>query len=186
MIPAAQAPQDNPENPPPEKTEEAEEKPAPKPAKPLPAWVPAAVMGLFLFLTVGVGYVIWLVVNTWHLVRDDFTHMSSGRVVEKQRYEDALGWGSELMVDKKPGKPARIRFLLHDSARHPITDAVVEILMTQSQTPGAKPVSAALKMDEPGVYRGEVEMEGSGLWEAQIRVTQGKNSYQVTQRVMVP
>jgi nitrogen fixation protein FixH len=177
-----------------EKEVVAEEKPAApaapaKPAKkPMPAWMSLVAVAFFIGLAAGVGYVIWLLVNTFNLVKDDVaaTRAGTGRVVERLQQEDVLGRGSELLIDKKPGKPARIRFLLRDANRQPITSAVVDIVVIRPGDPTTPPVRAKLQMLEPGVYRGEVDLKQAGRWEAQILVQEGKNSYQVTQPIILP
>ena len=175
----------------PEATPETAAEPAaaPKPPrKPLPAWVTLAGIVLFVIVALTVGYLIWLLANTFELSRQDNTYgmYGVGRVVDKKTYEDVQGWGSELMIDKKPDLPARIRFLLHDKMRKPITDAEVGIWMTPVDGAEVAPTKADLKMVEPGVYRGEVNIPQGGLWEARIQVKEHGNAYQITQRVTVP
>jgi nitrogen fixation protein FixH len=175
-----------------EKTEGAEEKPAAPPSKSakkqMPAWVGLAAIVFFLVLAMGVGYVVWLVVNTFGLVQEDANRAraTQGRVVEKLQQDDLLGRGSELLIDKKLDKAARIRFLLRDGNRQPVPDAVVNIKMLRPDDPQAPPILAKLQMLEPGVYRGEVNLDKGGVWEAQILVQEGKSSYQVTKRIALP
>jgi hypothetical protein len=150
--------------------------------------ITASVTFLFLFMAAGIAYIIWLLLATFHVIDEDslFKKNLSGRVVERQRYEDPLGWGSELLIDKKPDKPARIRFLLHSKDKQPVTDAVVTILFLQPTKPKTPTIAGELVMKEPGVYRAEIDIKGGGLWEARVRVKQGANSYQVSQQITLP
>ncbi|HVY12506.1 MAG TPA: FixH family protein [Alphaproteobacteria bacterium] len=156
--------------------------------KPMPTWMGLAFLGLFLFLALAVGYILWLVFTSYNLASDEsyFKSFRDGRVVQKKTYKDPLGLDSELMVDKKRDKPARIRFLLRNKYRQPITDAKVDVRMVRPFDPKAKAYQAALAMSEPGVYRGEVDMPEGGEWEAHILVHQGQSAYQVTERVIIP
>jgi hypothetical protein len=175
-----------------EKKEGSADKPAappPKPAKKsMPAWVGLAAIVFFLILAMGVGYVAWLLVNTFGLVQEDANRAraTQGRVVEKLQQEDPLGRGSELLIDKRLDKAARIRFMLRDGNRQPVPDAVVNIKMRPLGDSKTPPLEAKLQMLEPGVYRGEVPLDKGGVWEALIMVQEGENSYQVTKRISLP
>ncbi len=166
----------------------AEEKKAHPPRKKeRPPVFGAALILLFFAMALGIGYLLWLVFTTYKLVDPEayLRAMRQGRVVERQSHEDALGWGSELLIDKKPDKKARIRFLLRNRLRRPVTDARVEIRLIDPNDFSVRSRRVRLAMKEPGVYRGEVDIK-SGFWEAQIRVTEKGTAYQVTTRIFVP
>jgi nitrogen fixation protein FixH len=160
----------------------------PKPKQPLPAWMALAGIVAFVAVALGVGYLIWLLAKTFELGKHDNSYgmYGVGRVVAKNVYEDVQGWGSELLIDKKPDVPARIRFLLRDATKQPITDAEVSIVMNNIDDAGIPATKADLKMVEPGVYRGDVNIPKPGAWEARIQVKQKGNAYQITHRVTVP
>jgi nitrogen fixation protein FixH len=110
---------------------------------------------------------------------------ASGRVVERKQTEDALGWGSELMVDKKPGKPAKLRFMLRDANKRPIANATIQVSFTQIGGKGTTP-AVTLTSQEAGVYRGEVAIAQPGNWEAHLVAETGENIYQIVQRFDIP
>jgi nitrogen fixation protein FixH len=96
---------------------------------------------------------------------------------DKQKMQDALGWGSELLVDRRTEKPANIRFMLRNKQREPIINATVHITLSQIN---GKSISLPLIMDEAGVYRGEIPLPQSGVWDANTAVQIGTDTYQVT------
>lgn len=175
----------------------AEEKKTPqneKPAKgkgvprPSDKYIPWLFVLFFVVLSLLLGYFVYLATSTSRgLVTEDAYNkgLAYNAVVEKQKMQDALGWGSELLVDKKPGKPAKIRFMLRDKSRAPIKDATVQIVFVRPVEAGHD-VTLLLKMDEPGVYRGEADLPLPGLWESHVSVQIGKDTYQVSDRHTLP
>jgi nitrogen fixation protein FixH len=110
--------------------------------------------------------------------------------VEKQEMQEALGWGSELKIDKKSEPLARIRFMLRDKNRQPIRGANVQIALSHMNDNNdmitQNSITLQLSMVEPGVYRGQTNIPLPGEWAASINAEIGNNTYQVTERVILP
>lgn len=153
--------------------------------KKIPAWL---WLVAFLLLAMGIGFALWFFQQkpeTPANVRVMETEVPRTRVTSSERVEDAFGWGSELRIDKKPGMPATIRFMVHDAERKPVRNARVTITFVRPAR-DLKNVVLILNMDEPGVYRGITDLPQGGLWEAHVSVIIGKSAYQVTKRSMLP
>jgi nitrogen fixation protein FixH len=137
----------------------------------------------FLFaLTGGIIFLIWLIAPTEKKIGMNSPYE---RVIEKEQMQDQLGWGSELLIDKKKDQPAKIRLLLRDRNRKPISNAEVEITFTRPAGDG-KPVTVPMGMDEAGVYRTAADLPLSGLWEARVAVRAGENTFQTSKRITLP
>lgn len=152
------------------------------------ALVPFYFIAFFVVLAGLMAWFAWLATSTDRgVVTQDAYKKGLGynRVIEKQQLQDALGWGSELMIDKKPGAKAKIRFMLRDKDKKPVTGAAAQITFVRP-TQAGHDVTAPLVMDEPGVYRAEVDVPLPGLWEATVAARAGENNYQATQRMTLP
>lgn len=153
--------------------------------KKIPAWL---WLVAFLAMTLVIGCMLWFFQQkpeTPANVRAMETEVPRTRVTSSERVEDAFGWGSELRIDKKPNMPATIRFMVHDAERKPVRNANVKITFVRPAR-DVKGASLVLDMDEPGVYRGIIDLPQGGLWEAHVSVAIGKSVYQVTKRAMLP
>lgn len=149
-----------------------------------------AVIALFLVLAGGISYAIWWGYGRWQKEQEaqkpqQEPGLSSGHVIEKERLDDGLGLGSELLIDKRKGEPARIRFMLRDKDRKPVANASGQITFVQPANP-ANTITAPLKMDSPGVYRSDINLPEGGEWEARIAVRIGDNAFQTSKRVILP
>lgn len=170
--------------------EEGEEKPA---AKPKEKWhVRLTSRGSFFVfflmgLTVGIGFALWALSE--HL-RQMYPTLfigtyESGRVRAKNQVEDAFGWGSELLVDKKPGAPAAVRFMLRDKSKRPITGAKVIAVFTDKED-GTRSFSFTLQAAEPGVYRAEAALPGPALWSVHVGALISETAYQTSEEMRLP
>lgn len=130
---------------------------------------------LFCVATFGIAYGVWVVSGS---KPDNITP----RVREVQQTQDALGWGSEILIDKKPNHPAKIRFLLRDKDKTPIAGAAVTVIFKKD----VLEKKVALVMVEPGVYRAELDLPVPGLWQAVAVVEAGTTSYQVVKEIVLP
>lgn len=147
---------------------------------------PSFFVRLFVvFAVVMIGGAAWRILQDKHIFEQ-----KQILAEEKQQMQEALGWGSELRIEKKADNIARIRFLLRDKARQPIKGA--EVSLTLSHVNDASGVMAQssltlpLSMVEPGVYRGQAKLPLPGDWDASITAMIGKNSYQTIERVSLP
>jgi nitrogen fixation protein FixH len=112
------------------------------------------------------------------------------RETTKQEMQEALGWGSELKIDKKAEPLARIRFMLRDKNRKPIRGATVQITLSHmndsKDMATQNSITLQLSMVEPGVYRGQTNIPLPGEWDATLNAEIDANTYQVTERVTLP
>jgi hypothetical protein len=154
----------------------ARKKPPEKDASFAGAWLPLLVFAGLAIAVAGVA---------WWFTKDREAPMKS-RVVERQQVNDGLGWGSELLIDKKKSAPAVIRFMLRDQDRNPIIKAKVQITFVGGPPKNRQVIQGTLKEDEPGVYRGYVNLPQSGTWNIQVNAQAGDNAYQNVQEAKLP
>lgn len=147
----------------------------------------AAFILFFLVLALGVGVGLWLGVGKLRDMRPDLFvgKYESGRVRAQERTEDGLGWGSEILVDKKPAMPAQIRFMLRDKDKKPVTGAVVQIMFMRAEN-SKETLQFDLKADTPGVYRAQVPLPGPASWHVRVMVSVGGSAYQITRDMALP
>jgi hypothetical protein len=141
--------------------------------------------GAFLPLLVFFGLAAVVAGTAWFFTKDRAPEPKS-RVTERQRVEDGLGWGSELLVDKKRDEPAVIRFMLRDQDRKPLVKAKVQVTFTGGPPRKRVVVQGMLKEDEPGVYRSSLALPHSGIWQVQVNAQAGENAYQNVQEMTLP
>lgn len=112
------------------------------------------------------------------------------RANDKERMQEALGWGSELKIEKKSDPLAKVRFMLRDKNHEPIKGAVVKITLLQAvdqnNVLSQNAITLPLIMVEPGVYRGQINLPFPGDWDASISAQIGPSTYQVTERITLP
>lgn len=150
----------------------------------------AALSGsFFVFFFIGlallIGFVLWFV---FARLREAYPVLFVGAyeiVREKKQIEDAFGWGSEILVEKRPEKPAKIRFMLRDRNRKPITGAQVQATLTRKDN-DKENFTVKLTSLEPGVYRGEVALPGPAEWVIQIGAMVSETAYQTTENITLP
>lgn len=172
----------------PDEAEEAEKKPAPPVIK--NEGMRAALSGsffvlFFIGLALLIGFILWFV---FARLREAYPVLFVGAyeiVREKKQIEDAFGWGSEILVEKRPEKPAKIRFMLRDRNRKPITGAQVQATLTRKDNAREK-FTVKLTSLEPGVYRGEVTLPGPAEWVIQIGAMVSETAYQTTENITLP
>ena len=164
--------------------------PAPAPATPAPNWFARltanlpwwAYIAFFIVLALlfgGIFYVASLYLNPEPKDKPAYHTTEVGRV------EDGFGWGSELLVDKKAGQPAKIRFMLRDKDRKPVANAETQITFFKPENP-ARQFSSPMGMEQPGVYRTALDLPEPGYWEVRIHVKVGKTAYQTVRHVNLP
>lgn len=186
-------PADDTQDPPDTATQDSEKKSPPKNEKAafgnfFQGW---GTIALFLILAGGISYGIWWGYGRWQKDQQaqqqpqQETGLASGHVIEKERLDDGLGLGSELLIDKRKGEPARVRFMLRDKDRKPIANATGQITFLQPGKPGSA-LTMPLKMDSPGVYRSDINLPEGGEWEVRAAVSIGENSFQTSKRVTLP
>ncbi len=129
--------------------------------------------------------------TAWRVLEDKYiVEQKQIRAEEKQKMQEALGWGSELRIEKKNDNIARIRFLLRDKSRQPIKGAEVSLTLSHVNDAGGvmaqSSLTLPLSMVEPGVYRGQAKLPLPGDWDASINAQIGENSYQTSERVSLP
>lgn len=105
-------------------------------------------------------------------------------LIQKTAQEDGLGDGNELLIEKREGQPAKIRFLLRDAAKKPVSGAKVFLRLTRDDGK-EDAITMPLIMREAGVYRSEIPVK-PGAWTAWVTVEAGKQTYQVTRQVDLP
>lgn len=142
----------------------------------------------FLGLALVIGVVLWLLSE--HLQRSYPTlfvgKYEGGRVRAQKQVEDAFGWGSETLVDKRPDGPARIRFMLRDKAKRPVTGADVKVTFARKDGRSA-PLTFTLKSLEPGVYRLDAALpQGPATWMVRVRAMIGETAYQTSEEMDLP
>lgn len=148
--------------------------------------MPSLFIHLFVvFVIVMIGSAAWRMLEDKHLFEQ-----KQIRTEEKQQMQEALGWGSELRIEKKQDNIARIRFMLRDKAHKPIQNAEVQLTLSHvkdgSGIVAQSSLSIPLSMVEPGVYRGQAKLPLPGDWDASITAKIGNNSYQTNERVNLP
>lgn len=108
----------------------------------------------------------------------------------KEKMQEALGWGSELKIEKKTEPLAKIRFMLRDKKHEPIKGAIVNITLSNADERNGilaqNSLTIQLTMVEPGVYRGQINLPVPGDWDAAITAQIGDNAYQVSERITLP
>ncbi len=135
-----------------------------------------------VFAVMMIGGTAWRMLDDQHIFEQ-----KQIRAEEKQEMQEALGWGSELRIEKKEDNIARIRFMLRDKAHKPIQNAQVQLTLLHvkdgSGIMAQSSLTLPLSMVEPGVYRGQVKLPLPGDWDASITAQIGDNSYQTSERV---
>lgn len=145
-------------------------------------------IGFFVFLSVLLGSFAWIAIKTDRGVITTRAYQDGiayNQTIEKQRAVDALGWHSELKIEKAPGGPAQARVLLTDKSGKAVTGAQVRLTLIRP-TQGGHDAVVELKETAPGTYTGSTPLAYEGLWEAHISAIAGKNEYQADQRVTLP
>ena len=108
----------------------------------------------------------------------------------KAQMQEALGWGSELKIEKKKEPTTKIRFMLRDKKHNPIRGAVVNVTLSHADDRNGvlaqNALTLPLTMVEPGVYRGQINLPLPGDWDASITAEIGGNAYQISERVTLP
>ncbi len=125
-----------------------------------------------------------------YLEEKNFLQHLQQQAQEKQKMQEALGWGSELKIDKKVEPLAKIRFMLRDKNHAPIKGALVQITLSHAAETKdiltQNSITLPLTMVEPGVYRGQAKIPLPGEWEASVSAQIGDSSYQISERLTLP
>ncbi len=110
--------------------------------------------------------------------------------LEKDNMQEALGWGSELKIDKKAEPLTKIRFMLRNRDHAPIRGATVMATLSHAAEYGniltQSSFDLPLTMVEPGVYRGQTHLPQPGDWNVLVNARIGQNTYQINERVTLP
>ncbi len=130
-------------------------------------FIPFAFIGAALLI----GFVLWLLQPP-----DSLTH-----TVANQRIENALGFDSDLSIEKRVDQPTKIRLMLRDRKHEPVKGAKAEIIFSGQ----GKKIKEALVMDEPGVYRAVLDVP-KGRWDARVTVQLGSYDFQAVKDVTLP
>jgi len=155
---------------------------------PIDKYIPWFFVLFFLVLSCLMGWFAWLANSTERGVvsKHAYQHgIAYNQILEKQRAQDALGWESDLTINKAASHPARAEFLLKDKQRGPIKGAQVQLSLIRPTQAGYD-VKLMLIDKGNGRYVGETALALPGLWEAHIAVKSGEHSYQTSKRVTLP
>lgn len=147
-------------------------------------------MGLVVvFLAVNAAFVVTAMVTSPGLVAEDY--YEQGRAYEQTAItrlaaQNQLGWETRLEV------PQRIvthgadvyRFSAVDARGVPVTDAEVNIMAYRPSDADAD-FRTPLTEIAPGLYQANLSFALPGIWDLNINVTRGDDSYQQTQRISV-
>lgn len=145
-------------------------------------------IGFFLLLSLLLGWFAWLAIKTERGVVTTRAYQDGiayNQTIEKQKAIDALGWRSEIKIEKTAGGPAHARFTLVDKGGKPVVGAQVRLAFIRPTQDGHD-VTLTLNETAPGTYTGSTPLAFEGLWEAHISAKAGKNEYQADQRVTLP
>ncbi len=156
--------------------------------KSIDKYIPWFFVLFFLVLTCLMGWFAWLANSTDRGVVSTHAYQNGlayNYILEKQRAQDALGWQSELTINKGVAEPVSADFMLHDKKNIPINDAQVQLTFIRP-TQAGHDVTIMLVNKGNGHYSGEAPLPLSGLWEAHITVKSGQNTYQTSKRVTLP
>jgi nitrogen fixation protein FixH len=147
--------------------------------------IPLAFKLFFLVCFVLIGSAVVRYLEDKHMLDQLQIHAA-----DKEKMQDALGWGSELKIEKTAKPLAKIRFMLRDKSHKPINGAVVNITFLHAEDRNniltQNSLTVPLTMVEPGVYRGQIELPLPGEWDTSISAQIEQNSYQVSERLMLP
>lgn len=153
--------------------------------KPIDKYIPWFFVSFFVVLSGLMAGFAWLATSTERGVVSAHAYQNGlayNRTIEKQRAQDALGWTSDLKIEKQPSQNAHIHFKLADKNNKPLAHAQVQFMLIRP-TQAGHDITLALKEDAPGSYFGEAPVPLKGLWEARITVKYDEYTYQAGQRV---
>ena len=156
--------------------------------KPIDKFIPWFFVLFFSVLTCLMGWFAWLANSTDRGVVSTHAYengIAYNHILEKQRAQDALGWQSELTINKGVAEPVSADFVLHDKQNASINDAQVQLTLIRP-TQAGHDVTIMLVNKGNGHYMGEAPLPLPGLWEAHITVKSGQNTYQTSKRVTLP
>lgn len=151
-------------------------------------YIPWFFVLFFLVLSCLMGWFAWLANSTERGVVSTraYQHgIAYNHILEKQRTQDALGWTSELSINKSAGNPVHAEFVLKDKQHAAIKGVQVQLTLIRP-TQAGHDVTLMLTDKGQGRYIGEAPLPLIGLWEAHIAVKSGEISYQTSKRVTLP
>lgn len=171
-------------------------------------WAPKLLIGFFVglvFLNAGLLYVstsgLPVSLGTWWLGGDGRTVHSgfsgvvphgenaakavSSELSEAQR-ESQLGWRVEIEGFDTQGPLRPILIRVQNRTGLPVDDASAELRVARPGAPESARVQT-LAMTAPGVYRGELQLSGSGRWLVDVRLSRdGEIRYHSTREINAP
>lgn len=147
-------------------------------------------MGLVVvFLSVNAAFIITAMITSPGLVAEDY--YEQGRAYEQNALSrlashNKLGWETRLDVPQRifTNTTDVYRFIALDARGVPLADA--EVLLTAYRPSDANAdFNTALQQFAPGLYQTELKFALPGIWDLNIRVNRGDDSYQRSLRISV-
>lgn len=131
-----------------------------------------------LAFTTGPG----LVTEDYYEKGQDYEQTINSRLAARS----ALGWDLNLEMNGKPvqNEPALFRVTATDKVGVPLTDARVTLHAYRPSDAGAD-FDAVLGEGLPGQYSEDVVFPLKGLWDLQVTIERGDDTYDVSRRISV-
>lgn len=149
------------------------------------AWLGLVVV----FLSVNAAFIVTAVVTNPGLVSEDY--YEQGRAYERHAIDrlaaqNRLGWEARLEVPQQifTNTPDVYRFSAVDARGVPVADAEVQVTAYRPSDAGAD-FHTPLDQLAPGLYQARLGFALPGIWDLNISVKRGDDSYQQSQRISV-
>lgn len=152
-------------------------------------WVMGWVAIVVVFLTVNIMFFIVAWISSPGLVVPDY--YEQGRQYEKNALKlmatrNRLKWETRLEIPEAivQDSPDVYRFSAVDGRGLPIKSAQVNLLAYRPADAGADFVTP-LEEIAPGLYQADIGFPLQGVWDLQVKMEHGEDTYQMSQRVSV-
>ncbi|HEB93497.1 MAG TPA: nitrogen fixation protein FixH [Gammaproteobacteria bacterium] len=150
-------------------------------------WILGGLGLVATFLTVNAVFIYFAITTSPGLVTEDY--YDRGRdyeenVLKIMAAQDALNWETKLAIPAKITiqEPDTYRFSAVDSRGIPIMDADVSVVAYRPSDADAD-FKVALNQAAPGQYQARIAFPLPGIWDLNITVNDGENTFTMSHRV---